>query len=75
MRLAHQGYGLGEDDPDRVADLHRLLVRGPLEVDPGNAAEDRARVGAIWSSGPSSTSRERKGRRTKSAEETRIWQD
>ena len=29
-----RGDGLGEDDADRVADLHRLLVAGSLEVQP-----------------------------------------
>ncbi len=31
-RLAHEGDRLGEDDADRVADLHRLLVARPLQV-------------------------------------------
>jgi hypothetical protein len=32
-RFAHEGDGLGEDDPDRVANLHRLFVAGPREVE------------------------------------------
>ncbi len=33
-RLANEGDGLRKDDPDRVADLDRLLVAAALEVEP-----------------------------------------
>src|SRR5687767_5085058 len=32
-RLAHEGYRLREDDADRIADLHRLLVARAFEVE------------------------------------------
>jgi len=38
-RFAHERDRLGEDDPDRVADLHGLLVRSALEVEAGNRGD------------------------------------
>jgi hypothetical protein len=38
-RLAHEGDRLGEEDADRVADLHRLLVGGPVQFEAGDRGD------------------------------------
>ena len=38
-RFAHKGDRFGKDDPNRVADLHGLLVARPLEVEPGDRSD------------------------------------